>query len=719
MNTTNRTFTFVAVAAITALAALGARYANRPVSVDGFSDVGQEFFADFKDPLKASALSVVKFDAETKEPLSFSVTQNDKGLWVIPSHRDYPAEAKERLARTAASLIGVRKIAMQSRSKDDWARYGVADPAEEGTTDLAAKDSEKETSRGTRVTLKDSSGNSLVDLIVGKPVEGREKHFYVRQPDKNPVFIAKLDADLSAKFSDWIEPDLLKLNQNDIVQLTVDKYSVDEAQGAILQGDTLKFSKDKTANKWSLEGLDPAVESLKELPVTDLTRNLDQLKIVGVRPKPEGLSADLTVSEDVAQNPLMRQILKADMQQRGFFIAPDQNQQVRLWGNEGEFVAGTSNGVRYTLYFGETARGTAKDIETGLNDPKPEEPKPEDPAAAAVAGETKADGADPATPEALKPDETPEGPESGPRRYLLVKVEYDETLLGPKPTEPVAPEKPAILNDAPAPTIPTPTEASPAEPTATPQTEPTATEPTAADPAPAETPAADVPKDEAPKEPAPPTDTPTEAAPEKPPEPGSCDEPPAAEPAAPPQEAAVAEPVVQDTTAPVADAPAPTEPTVPAVDPATVPAQESTPAAPAADENAPATPPVDPNATAATREPTVQAPVDPKAEAQKQYLQAMGEFEAAKAGHADAVKSWEERAKEGQKKVDELALRFGAWYYVISADSFEKFQIARADVIGPIEEPKPAGDTGAPPGHGAFPGGGSLPPDFNLPGAGN
>ena len=717
MNTTNRTFTFVAVAAIAALAALGARYANRPVDVDGFSDVGQEFFADFKDPLKASALSVVKFDAEAKEPLSFSVTQNDKGLWVIPSHHDYPAEAKERLARTAASLIGVSKLAMQSRSKDDWARYGVADPAEEGTAELAAKDGGKEGSRGTRVTLKDSSSNSLVDLIIGKPVEGREKHFYVRQPDKNPVFIAKLDADLSAKFSDWIEPDLLKLNQNDIVQLTVDKYSVDEAQGAILQGDTLKFSKDKTANKWSLEGLDPAAESLKELPVTDLTRNLDQLKIVGVRPKPEGLNADLTVSQDVAQNPLMRQILKADMQQRGFFIAPDQNQQVRLWGNEGEFVAGTSNGVRYTLYFGETARGTAKDIETGLNDPKPEEPKPDD-AAAAVAGETKADGTDAAIPETPKPDETPESPESGPRRYLLVKVDYDETLLGPKPTEPVAPEKPAILNDAPAPAEPTPT-----EPAAPPQTEPTATEPPAAAPAPAETPAADLPMDEAPKESAPASDTPSDPAPEKPPEPGSCDEPPAAEPAAPAQDVPaadpVAEPVVQETTVPAADAPAPTEPAAPASDPGAASAQESAPVAPAADETAPAVSPVDPNAPVATPEPPAQPPVDPKAEAQKQYDQAMGEFEAAKAGHADAVKSWEERAKEGKKKVDELSLRFGAWYYVISADSFEKFQISRADVIGPKEEPKPAGGAGAVPGHGAFPGAGSLPPDFNLPGAGN
>jgi hypothetical protein len=50
-------------------------------------------FSEFKDPLKATSLSVIKYDADAKEPLNFSVKQNDKGLWVIPSHHDYPAEA--------------------------------------------------------------------------------------------------------------------------------------------------------------------------------------------------------------------------------------------------------------------------------------------------------------------------------------------------------------------------------------------------------------------------------------------------------------------------------------------------------------------------------------------------------------------------------------------------------------------------------------------------
>ncbi len=677
MNATSRTMVFVGVAAVAALAAVGVRFANQPAAVEGFSDVGQAFFPDFNDPMKAMELSVVKYDAETREPLSFSVKQNDKGFWVIPSHHDYPAEAAERLAKTAASLIGIKKVALQSRSKDDWARYGVEDPGAEVAAAAPEADDKKEETRGTRITLRDNSSNSLVDLIVGKAVEGREKHFYVRQPDKNPVFIAKLDADLSAKFSDWIEPDLLKLNQNDIVKVTVDQYSVDEEQGAILQGEVFDFQKDKTTSKWDMKGLNPDIESLKEAAVTDITKNLDQLKIVGVRPKPEGLNADLTVSPEVAQNPLMRQVLQTDMQRQGFYIARGENNQVKLVSNEGELLAGTNNGVRYTLYFGEIARGTAKDIETGLNDKKPAEGE-----AKTEGGEAKADGekgAEGAEADAARPEDKPEDSESGPRRYLLVKVDYDESLLGPKPTEPVAPEKPAILNEE---ATPAPAEdKKPDAPADAPKADaPPADAPKDA-PAAEEKPAADA----APKEESP--------APEKPADPGSCDEPAAAEPVA------AAEPAAAEPAAPAQDA-APAAEAKPAEPAAAVPAQEGQPAP--ADGEQPAA-----EAPAASAQP----PVDPKAEAQKQYDQSMGEYEAAKAGFAGALKAWESKAKEGKKKADELSSRFGAWYYVISAESFEKFKLTRDAVVGPKEEPKPA-DGAAVPGLGG-------PPSFDLPGLGN
>jgi hypothetical protein len=617
---------FLATAGGSLLLAFLVNVASAPKSVEGFSEVGQDFFPDFLDPLKATELSVAKFDTEQKEKQSFSVKKNDQGFWVIPSHHDYPAEAAERLARTAASMIGIRKVAVQSRSKDDWGRYGVVDPEAEAATGADGKDP-----RGTRLLLKDGSGNGLVDLIVGRAVEDRTGHYYVRQPDKNTVFIAKMSVDLSTRFADWIEPDLLKVNQPDISRILVNRYSVDEQQGTINQGEVLDFVKDKTAGKWGLDGLNSETEQVKEAAVTDLVRNLDQLKIVGVRPKPQGLNADLTVSEEVAQNPLLRQVLQADMQRQGFFVARGPQNSVQLVSNEGELIAGTSNGVRYTLYFGEIARGTAKDIEVGL--------KSEDAAGEKAEAGKEGEGAE-AEPKEAAPAEVPE---KGPRRYLLVKVDYDEGLLGAKPEEPVAPEKPAILTDGAA-----PAEAAPAE--------------KPADAAPA----GDKPSDEKPSDEKPAAD------------PGACDEPQAA---------------AAEQAAPAAAVPAAA---VPATDAAV---QDPVPASPAADSPAPAQPAAEEAKPADEPKPVV----DPKAEAQKAYDQALAEYEAAKAGHAAAVKAWDDRAKEGRKRVKELSERFAGWYYVITADSFEKFQVTRASSV----EPKSAA-----PAPGAAPGAGGL----GLPG---
>jgi hypothetical protein len=706
MNTTNRTLLFVAVAGLAALSAVGVKYINRPVANADFADVGQEFFPEFTDPLKATSLSVAKYDADTREPLNFSVKQNDKGLWVIPSHHDYPAEAADRLARTATSFIGTKKMALQSRSKDDWGRYGVADPDADIAVDADAKEGEKDESRGTRVTLRDSGGNSLVDLIVGKSVEGQSNRYYVRQPEKNNVYIAEVGAEVSAKFSDWIEPDLLKLNQSDVTRVVLDKYSVDEDKGEILRGETLEFDKDATTSKWSVAGLEPATESVKEAPINDLAKNLDQLKIVGVRPKPEGLNADLTVSAEMANNPIVMQILQADMQRQGFFIARGENGQKKLVSNEGELVAGTKNGVRYTLYFGEVARGSAKDIETGLNEkPAAEGDEPKTPADG-DATEAVADSDD----DLPKPDADPADGESGPRRYLLVKVDFDETLMGKKPTEPVAPEKPAILNEE---TAPAETPAEPKDESAGPEEKP-ATE-SEADPAAKEeaTPSKD---ETATDEAAPPTEEqPADDASTEVTEQDESDEPAADESAA--EESAsdesVEEPVVDDSAteteaAPVDDAapkseepqPTPTEPVAAAETSKDAPAEPATPET--------VTP--EPEATSSEEEKSADPvtaseestpPADPKAEAKKQYMQALGQYESEKQGFADALKSWEDRSKEGKKLSEELAVRFGAWYYVISADSFEKLRPSRADVVGPKEADKPAGA--------------STPPQFDNP----
>ncbi|MGB4708803.1 MAG: DUF4340 domain-containing protein [Fuerstiella sp.] len=608
MNPSSRTFAFVAAAGLSALAAFGAWYSTQPSSVSGFADVGTEFFTDFDDPTKATSLAVVDYDSTEKDVQTFSVKQNDDGLWVIPSHHNYPAEAEDRLAKTATSLLGLKKTAVQSRSKDDWKLYGVAAPDADG----AATGEE----RGTRLTLSDGSGNPLVDLIIGKPVEGRSGSFYVREPEKNTTYIAQLNVDLSAKFSDWIEPDLLKITQTDLVKIVLDNYSIDEQQETVNKKEVLEFEKEKleTSGKWTLANLKDESEEFDASPIQSIATNLDQLKIVGVRPKPQGLDDNMRI------NPAVKQILQMQMQAQGYFIGGDKDGKERLYSNEGELIAGTNNGVQYTLYFGEIARGSGKDIEVGL-----------------AADEKKEDTKD----ESDKTADEESGEEDGPRRYLLVKVNFNEALLGEKPVAPIEPTKPEILNEA-APEKSAPVEAAPgankkdeskAETTETespvdscdPQDEPT-TEPTV------ETPAT-----ESPAQPA----TQEETSPAKP-EPATTQEP-----AATPQKT---EEVKSGDTAKAEDAP---------------PKNTEQPATKSDAEDAKPEEPKE----------------DPKQIAQQQYDAAMGLYETEKKAYEEDLKKFEDKVKAGQEKVKELSTRFAGWYYVISSDSFEKFRIERKDVV--------------------------------------
>ena len=67
--------------------------------------------------------------------------------WRIPSHHNYRADAEDRLSKTAAALMELRKDAIVTERVEDHAEYGVIDPLGQEVTSL--------TGRGKRVTLPD------------------------------------------------------------------------------------------------------------------------------------------------------------------------------------------------------------------------------------------------------------------------------------------------------------------------------------------------------------------------------------------------------------------------------------------------------------------------------------------------------------------------------------------------------------------------------------
>ncbi len=368
MTELKKTGIFCLAALLLAVAALV--FDTGGVTPEIFSDQGDPFYPDFTDPQAPKAIEVIDYDEATATARPLKVEFLDS-KWSIPSHYSYPADAADRLPNTAAALMELRKDAIVSDSVEDHSVYGVIDPLDPAATTL--------TGRGKRVTLRDENGNLLADFIVGKEVEDKPGYRYLRVPDQRRTYSVQTDADVSARFVDWIETDLLKLSIGDIRRIAVNSYSINETFGRIENVERLTLV--KAEDKWTLSGGgEPSDDKMRAL-----TSALDNLRIVDVQPKPPNLTRDLKTREGIQLS--MDSVMS--LQQKGFFVT----QAGQLFSNEGEVVIDAANGLQYTLRFGEIASG-------GLS-------------ATGVAGGESA-------------EQTESAGETEERRYLFITVDYSE-----------------------------------------------------------------------------------------------------------------------------------------------------------------------------------------------------------------------------------------------------------------------------------------------------
>ncbi len=379
MNEVKKTVIFGIVAIV--MVALAFVFSPRKITPEAFADQGQPFFPDFTDPNKATTLEVVDFDESTGEAHPFKVTFKD-GKWTIPSHYDYPADGKDRLAKTAAGVIGIKKDEFRSDNVSDHEALGVIDPMDQ-TASLKG--------RGQRITIKGENDQVLADLIIGKPVEGRDGFRYVRLPDQNRVYASKIELDISTKFDDWIDRDLLHLAKSQIDRVELKDYSIDEQTYTIRNRDDMVMT--KSDGKWNANKMS-ASQKLDSLKVDSLLNAIVAVQIVGVRPKPEGLSATLKETGDkkqVTQNDVL------SLQSKGFYFS----RNGQLLSNDGELQVGGSNGVVYTLRFGEVVYGTGLAVTAG-------------------------------TPDTTDPNQA----KQGENRYLFITTDFDPSYIGKEPPKP-------------------------------------------------------------------------------------------------------------------------------------------------------------------------------------------------------------------------------------------------------------------------------------------
>src|SRR6476660_4538536 len=360
MNESIRTVVFVCVGAVVALGA----YITKP-RIDVGSKIegpveGTALYPDFKDPSVANSLQIKQFDEVLAKVNNFEVTKQPSGIWTLPSHGNYPADAESQLKAVAETLTDLKIIGVAAKDNKEHDLYGVNDPdkAEVGTKGV-----------GTLIAMQDGKGNDLLRMIVGKEVANAPNQRFVRKPGEDWVYVTAIDmSKLPTDFEKWIEKDLLKLSTFDVTRVDIKDYLVLPTQRGsmqLVQRMEADLTYDNSKGEWKGDIFNfrnnqkvPSplgeLEELNKQKLDDLRNALGALKIVDVRRKPEGLGNSLRVSAESLPQQHQR-----DLQDLGFFpySAPDGKQEI--FGANGEVVVDTKDGVQYFLRFGEIKPQTA------------------------------------------------------------------------------------------------------------------------------------------------------------------------------------------------------------------------------------------------------------------------------------------------------------------------------------------------------------------------
>lgn len=396
-----KTLTLAAAAGAMVSLVILTRTSDKPFV--GSNDQGAPLAPDLTDPQKIVSLEVIGWDEQGARPRAFKVAF-ENNHWVIPSAFNYPVDATQNMAAAASSFVGALRERVVTDQASEHARLGLIAPDDITTA--------ANTGRGTRVTMRDAAGKTVADLIIGGPVMEADTSGappakrYVREAGKNRVYTTKLNQAYSTRLTDWVQTDLLAVAPDQIQKVSIDRYHIDEKKGTIVDAKSVTLTRPAppaqppnpqqppAPQDWSIsssEGPIPAGAKINQQRVDDMLSAINQLKIVGVRPKPENLVRIMSGSSGEGKISPGDQM---NLQRHGFFITSGGV----LVANEGGMSVQCNDGVVYTLWFGELATDEAtKDQAAG------------------------------ATPDAKA--KTPDG------RYMMVTVNFDDKLFGNPPAK--------------------------------------------------------------------------------------------------------------------------------------------------------------------------------------------------------------------------------------------------------------------------------------------
>lgn len=150
---------------------------------------------------------VDEIDVKTKD--GTTVIKHMPTGWVMANKNDYPVQAG--MAKGAAIGFGEMEFTERKTTRPD--RYGR----------LWVEDIDGKNARSRLVTLKDAKGQTMAELIVGRPREGRmggQGGLYVRRPGEVQSWFAPASFEIPLNPAVWLEPRIIHVNAKRIARIT-------------------------------------------------------------------------------------------------------------------------------------------------------------------------------------------------------------------------------------------------------------------------------------------------------------------------------------------------------------------------------------------------------------------------------------------------------------------------------------------------------------------
>ena len=310
-----------------------------------------------------TALRVAEWNDTANDAKVLEVKRN--GLeWTIPSKFDYPADANARVSTAAATYLGLTRGRLVTDDATQYETLGVLDPLD--------KDVTKRKGRGKRVTMTDSTGKVVCDLIIGEKCPIGDGTCYVREMESAKVYTAQVDAgDLSTAFTDYVKVDPLKIKKDDIRSLTIADYSLDikNRDNQLLLRATTDLRREGTTDVWDATSAVPDGKQVAQGIINGIINSSTAIKLTDVH-LIQGVR-DLMAHGIYPVEPNTIQD-NSPLMQLG--DASGQAKDYEVIGTEGRLDITAKDGLVYSLMFGGAA------VDSEIKDAKTKTPPAEDPA---------------------------------------------------------------------------------------------------------------------------------------------------------------------------------------------------------------------------------------------------------------------------------------------------------------------------------------------------